>query len=78
MGLRGGRELELSVRVARLGLFLEPSWRPFGPSWKRLGSFLGSGATGAVVLLVLHGCVIVASEKEEDQEEGEEVSSSLL
>ena len=30
------------------------------------------GHCGALVVLVLHGCVIVASEKEEEQEEEEE------
>ena len=30
------------------------------------------GQCGALVVLVLHGCVIVASEKEEEQEEEEE------
>ena len=40
LGASWGRELQMSVRVSRLGPLLEPSWGALGPSWRPLGAVL--------------------------------------
>ena len=53
LGASSGEDVEMAVRVPRLGPLLEPSWGPLGPPWMPLGPFWGAlgdllGRLGAV------------------------------
>eukprot|EP00959_Pyramimonas_sp_CCMP1952_P275895 5766701-Pyramimonas_sp.AAC.1 len=53
----------MSVRVPRLGIFLEPSWWPHRPSWRPLGLSRGSLEEFRVSLGGLLGCLLASGSR---------------